>query len=187
MNKRTIRAARGEATVFFAVLALTLFISCATIHGETREGNAKALITPPSQEDQSVLKQRLQAARRDIEAFRVFAENFRNNGNVKTLMQLQNPVDDFLKKHVDNLLAQSIQHANLETTRLTAEIMFIKARLYLCLKRDDAAQMTVADMKKRFGSYQKISVELPGKTTTLDEGIRLLDEELTKAGAVGNK
>jgi len=42
-------------------------------------------------------------------------------------------------------------------------------------------------MKKRFGSYQKISVELPGKTTTLDEGIRLLDEELAKAGAAGKK
>ncbi len=186
MNERTIHAAWVQATVFFAGAAL--LISCGTAYAEgAREGNAKALLLPPSQEDQSVLKRRLLSAKRDIEAFRVFAENFRDNGNMKTLAQLQNPVDDFLKKHVDNLLTQSIQHANLETTRLTAEIMFIKARLFICLNRDDAAQQTVADMKKRFGSYQKISVELPGKTTTLDEGIRLLDEELAKAGAAGKK
>ena len=186
MNERTIHAAWVQATVFFVGAAL--LISCGTAYAEgAREGNAKALLLPPSQEDQSVLKRRLLSAKRDIEAFRVFAENFRDNGNMKTLAQLQNPVDDFLKKHVDNLLTQSIQHANLETTRLTAEIMFIKARLFICLNRDDAAQQTVADMKKRFGSYQKISVELPGKTTTLDEGIRLLDEELAKAGAAGKK
>ncbi|HYS43573.1 MAG TPA: hypothetical protein VEM32_06295 [Geobacteraceae bacterium] len=186
MNERTIHAAWVQTTVFFVGAAL--LISCGTAYAEgAREGNAKALLLPPSQEDQSVLKRRLLSAKRDIEAFRVFAENFRDNGNMKTLAQLQNPVDDFLKKHVDNLLTQSIQHANLETTRLTAEIMFIKARLFICLNRDDAAQQTVADMKKRFGSYQKISVELPGKTTTLDEGIRLLDEELAKAGAAGKK
>jgi hypothetical protein len=186
MNERTIHAAWVQATVFFVGAAL--LISCGSAYAEgAREGNAKALLLPPSQEDQSVLKRRLLSAKRDIEAFRVFAENFRDNGNLKTLAQLQNPVDDFLKKHVDNLLTQSIQHANLETTRLTAEIMFIKARLFICLNRDDAAQQTVADMKKRFGSYQKISVELPGKTTTLDEGIRLLDEELAKAGAAGKK
>ena len=186
MNKRIIHAAWVLATVYFVGAAL--LISCGTAYAEgAREGNAKALLLPPSQEDQSVLKRRLVSAKRDIEAFRVFAENFRDNGNTKTLAQLQNPVDDFLKKHVDNLLTQSIQHANLETTRLTAEIMFIKARLFICLNREDAAQQTVADMKKRFGSYQKISVELPGKTTTLDEGIRLLDEELAKAGAAGKK
>jgi hypothetical protein len=186
MNERTIHAAWVQATVFFVGAAL--LISCGSAYAEgAREGNAKALLLPPSQEDQSVLKRRLLSAKRDIEAFRVFAENFRDNGNLKTLAQLQNPVDDFLKKHVDNLLTQSIQHANLETTRLTAEIMFIKARLFICLNRDDAAQQTVADMKKRFGSYQKISVELPGKTTTLDEGIRLLDDELAKAGAAGKK
>ena len=186
MNERIIHAVWTRATVFFVGAALLM--SCGAAYAEgAREGNAKALLLPPSQEDQSVLKRRLLSAKRDIEAFRVFAENFRDNGNLKTLTQLQNPVDDFLKKHVDNLLTQSIQHANLETTRLTAEIMFIKARLFICLNRDDAAQQTVADMKKRFGSYQKISVELPGKTTTLDEGIRLLDDELAKAGAAGKK
>lgn len=186
MNKRTIHTAWVKATVF--IVGAALLISCGTAFAEgAREGTDKALLLPPSQEDQSVLKRRLLSAKRDIEAFRVFAENFRDNGNMKTLAQLQNPVDDFLKKHVDNLLTQSIQHANLETTRLTAEIMFIKARLFICLNRDDAAQKTVADMKKRFGSFQKISVELPGKTTTLDEGIRLLDEELAKAGAAGKK
>lgn len=140
-----------------------------------------AMVAPPPQEGQALLKRRLQTAKRDIEAFRIFAENFRANGNLKTLAQLQAPVDDFLKKHVDNLLEQSDQHATLETARLTAEIMFIKARLFLSLNRGDAARGTVAQMKQRFGAQQKISVELPGKTTTLDEGLRLLDEELAKS------
>jgi len=138
------------------------------------------MVLPPPQEDQSVLNRRLQAAKRDIEAFRIFAENFRKDGDMKTLAQLQNPVDDFLKKHVDNLLAQGFEYSTLETTRLTAEIMFIKARLFMSLNREESARNTVAEMKKRFGSYQKISVELPGKTTTLDHGIRMLDEELAK-------
>ena len=186
MNERTNHTAWVQAIIF--LVGAVLLISFGTAYAEgAREGTDKALLLPPSQEDQSVLKRRLQTAKRDIEAYRVFAENFRDNGNIKTLAQLQNPVDDFLKKHVDNLLTQSIQHSNLETTRLTAEIMFIKARLFICLNRDDAAQKTVADMKKRFGSFQKISVELPGKTTTLDEGIRLLDEELAKAGTAGKK
>lgn len=152
-----------------------------------KEDKNPALLMPPSQEDQAVLKRRLQMAKRDMEAFGVFADNFRKNGDMKTLVQLQNPVDDFLKKHVDNLLAQSFQHTNLETTRLTAEIMFIKARLFLALDRSDAARKTVAEMKQRFGSYQKISVELPGKTTTLSEGIRLMDEELAKIDTAQKK
>ena len=59
-------------------------------------------------------------------------------------------------------------------------IMFIKTRLLISLNRGDAARNCVSDMKQRFGSYQKISVDLPGKTTTLNEGVRMLDEELAK-------
>ena len=185
MNKRMIMAVRAQVSLFLTVL--TLLSSCGFAYGgSSREGN-QALLLPPSQEDQTVLTRRLQTAKRDIEAFRIFAENFRSNGDSKALAQLQYPVDDFLKKHVDNLLSQSLQHATLETIRLSAEIMFIKARIFLDLNRGDAAKRTVADMKQRFGSYQKISVELPGKTTTLDEGIRLLDEELAKTGAAGKK
>ena len=178
MNERISYAARTRATVLITGLALLLSfgVTCAA----SAQGGDSAMLPPPSQEDQAVLKRRLQTAKRDIEAFRIFAENSRNNGDKKTLAQLQNPVDDFLKKHVDNLLAQSAEHSTLETTRLTAEIMYIKTRLLMSLNRRDAALASVADMKRRFGTYQKISVELPGKTTTLDEGIRLLDEELAK-------
>lgn len=184
MNERIKHALRTQTAVFLTGLAL--FITCGVAHGGPREDN-QALLLPPSQEDQAVLKRRLQTAKRDIEAFRIFAENFRSNGDAKSLAQLQYPVDDFLKKHVDNLVTQSLQNATLETTRLTAEIMFIKARLFLDLNRSDAARKVVAEMKNRFGSYQKISVELPGKTTTLDEGIRLLDEELAKTATAERK
>ena len=186
MNERTSYASRVRGAVLITGLALLLSFGVAYAES-ARERAEPAMLPPPSQEDQSVLKRRLQTAKRDIEAFRIFTENSRNNGDVKTLAQLQNPVDDFLKKHVDNLLAQGTEHSTLETTRLTAEIMFIKTRLFMGLNRRDAAQNTVADMKKRFGSYQKISVELPGKTTTLDEGIRLLDEELAKTATTQKK
>lgn len=148
--------------------------------GINSETDISAMLPPPAREDQLMLNHRLQAARRDIDAFRIFAESFCENGDMKTLEQLQNPVDDFLKKHVDNLLALTADLSTLESNRLAAEIMFIKTRLLLSLNRREAAGNTVADMKKRFGSYPKISVELPGKTTTLDEGIRMLDAELTK-------
>jgi len=62
--------------------------------------------------------------------------------------------------------------------------MFIKTRLYMSMDRDDEARNTLAEIKKRFGSYQEISVELPDKRTTLNEGIRQLDAELTKTAKV---
>jgi hypothetical protein len=183
MKKQIVYVSRllVAALVMGLVLLLPFGVACAE---DTREGNNPAMLPPPMQEDQMVLKCRLQTARKDIEAFRVFAENFRDNGDLKTLSQLQRPVDDFLKKHVDNLLAQNVDYSTLDTSRLTAEIMFIKARLFICLNKREAARNTIAEMKKRFGAYPKISVELPGRTTTLDEGIRLLDEELTSTAAV---
>lgn len=146
-----------------------------------------SLLSPPAEVDQSVLNRRLQTARKDMAAFLSFAENFRKNGDLKALEQLRSPVDDYLTKHVDNLLVQGTEHSPLETTRVTAEILFIKARLFMSLDRRDEARNTVADMKKRFSSYQKISVEFPGKATTLDEGIRLLDEELAKVATAEKK
>jgi hypothetical protein len=169
-------------------MGLALLLSFGIAHAESaKDAVSSTLLPPPAHEDQSVLKRRLQTAKRDIETFRIFAENFRGNGDTKSLAQLQNPVDEFLKKHVDNLLAQGAENSTLETTRLTAEIMFIKTRLYLSLNRGDAARNTVEEIKKRFGSYQKISVDLPGKTTTLDEGIRQIDEELAKLSTSDKK
>lgn len=186
MNERVRHMSRSRAAVF--LLGLALLLSFGIAHAESaKDALSSSLLPPPAQEDQTVLKRRLQTAKRDIENFRIFAENFRSNGDTKELAQLQNPVDEFLKKHVDNLLAQGVENSNLETTRLTAEIMFIKTRLLLSLNRGDAARSTVDEMKKRFGSYQKISVDLPGKTTTLDEGIRMLDEELAKTSTSDKK
>jgi hypothetical protein len=186
MNERVRNMSRSRAAVFH--LGLALLLSFGIAHAESaKDAVSSTLLPPPAQEDQSVLTRRLQTAKRDIETFRIFAENFRGNSDAKSLAQLQNPVDEFLKKHVDNLLAQGVENSTLETTRLTAEIMFIKTRLFLSLNRRDAARNTVDEMKKRFGSYQKISVDLPGKTTTLDEGIRLLDEELAKIPSAEKK
>jgi hypothetical protein len=186
MKARNLFTSRVLSAMIIQGLAMLLFIgvSCA---GSAIESKSSSMLAPPVQEEQLVLKRRLQTAKKDLEAFLLFAENFRKNGDLKTLMQLQHPVEDFLKKHVDNILEQGAEHATLETTRLTAEIMFIKARLQMILNQGPAAKSTIAEMKKRFGSYQKISVELPGKTTTLDEGIRLLDEELAKTAAAVKK
>ncbi|MRR59190.1 MAG: hypothetical protein EG824_13400 [Deltaproteobacteria bacterium] len=179
MNERIGFVSRTQAAVLTMALTLLISVGSALAEGPIESSNT-AMLPPPAQEDQLILKRRLQAAKGDIEAFRVFAENFRKNGDMKTLAQLRSPVDDFLDKHVDNLLAQNTGHATLETTRLTAEIMFIKTRLFMSMDRNEDARNTVAEIKKRFGSYQEISVELPDKTTTLDEGIRQLDAELAK-------
>jgi len=179
MNESIGFISRTQAAVLTMALALLITYGSALAEGPI-ESSTTAMLPPPAQEDQLILKRRLQAAKGDIEAFRVFAENFRKNGDMKTLAQLRNPVDDFLNKHVDNLLAQNTGHATLETARLTAEIMFIKIRLFMSMNRNEDARNTVAEIKKRFGSYQEISVELPDKTTTLDEGIRQLDAELAK-------
>jgi hypothetical protein len=183
MNEQIIYVSRLLITVLIIELALLLPFGVASAESAKENGNT-AMLPPPMQEDQLVLEHRLRTARRDIEAFYVFADNFRTNGELKTLAQMQSPVDDFLKKHVDNLLAQNVERSTLDTSRLTAEIMFIKTRLFICLNKREAARNTIIEMKKRFGAYPKISVELPGRKTTLDEGIRLLDEELTKTAKV---
>lgn len=186
MNKRIGYGSMLQGAVI--TMGLALLLSCGFAYAE-KEGEkyTPSLLMPPAEVDQSLLNRRLQIARKDIEAFQVFAENFRNNGDPKGLAQLQNPADDFLAKHLDNLFERETEHSPIEATRLTAEIMFIKARLFMALNRGKAARDTIAEMKKRFSAYQKISVELPGKTTTLDKGIRLLDEELAKTAAAAKK
>lgn len=163
-----------------------LFFSLGSIASAEPAGESftPSLISSSGQEDQSVLNRRLQAASKDLDVFRTFAEHFSNNGEMKTVGQFQGPIDDYLKKHVDKLLAQARENSTLEITRLSAEIMFSKTWLYLSLNRTGDARATLADIKKRFAPYQKITVQLAGKTTTLDEGIRQLDNEITKTTAV---
>jgi hypothetical protein len=151
--------------------------ACAESAGESF---TPSLLSSSGQEDQSVLKYRLQAAKKDLEVFRTFVEHFSKNGEMKTVGQFQGPIDNYLKRHVDNLLAQDRENSTLEVTRLSAEIMVSKTRLYLDQMRTGDARAALAEIKKRFAPYQKITVQLAGKSTTLDEATRQLDEELTK-------
>lgn len=172
MNDQIKHALSRHVAIFLLCLTLLLLVGVA-FAGNDKE-DKPALPLPPSQEELSVLKTRFKTAKKDIEAFYIFADNFHKNGDTTSLEQLQKPVDDFLSKHVNNLLKQSLENKNLETVRLAAEIMFIKALLFQRLDRKEAAMNVVSGLKERFGSYQNMSVNLPGKTTTLDEGIRLL-------------
>ena len=175
MNEQ-IRTVSRQVVILLAGLML-LFLVGVAFAGNSKD-DKPALPLPPSQEELSVLKTRFKTAKKDIEAYYIFADNFRKNGDLASLDQLQKPVDDFLSKHVNNLLKQSLENKNLETVRLAAEIMFIKALLFQRLDRKEAAINVVSELKERFGSYQNISVNLPGKTTTLDEGIRLLGGDM---------
>jgi hypothetical protein len=153
----------------------------------TNDSFIPSLASPSLQEDTAVLNRRLLAVKKDLEQFLVFAEYFNSNGDTKTVEQFQVPVDDFLKRHVNRLLLQGVGQANLDTTRVTAEIMFIKARLFLNLNQVEAARITVAEMKKNFGPYQKNMVQISGKPIMLSEAIRQLDEELAKPTRSKNK
>jgi len=156
---------------------LLLGSTLAASGGEPGIDGSQSLTSPPSREEQAMLVQRLQTARKDVEAFAVFAENFRRNGDQKSLAQLQKPVDDYLRMHLNNLLLLGTEQATLETTRLTAEIMLARTMLLLSLGRQEPARESIAEIKNRFGSYQKISVEVGGKASTLDEIIRQLDRQ----------
>lgn len=170
--------------VLMAVPALLL--SSISVFAEGGAENYVPSLLPQSvEQNQSVLNRRLRGAKKDLEAFRIFAESFRAGEDVAKLQQLQVAVDDFLKKHVENLLAQVNEGSSLETTRLTAEIMFIRARLFASLNRGEASRNCIAEIRRRFAPYQKIALELPGKNTTLEEALRLLDEELTKSPTTG--
>jgi len=173
---------RGIAMLMGPILFLSLNSrACAESVGE---GFTPSLLPSSGQEDQSVLNRRLQAARKDLESFRSFADHFNTNGEAKIASQLQDPIDDYMKRHVDKLLLQARENSAIEVIRLSAEIMLTKTRLHLALNRAEDARTTLAEIKKRFAPYQRISVQLAGKTTTLDEVLRQLDEEVTKTTAV---
>lgn len=148
--------------------------------GNQAESFTPSLMSAPGQEDMASLNQRLQTVKKDLEIFRTFAEHFGSSGETEVLSQLQTPLDDYLRKHVNILLEQSPESITLESTRLTAEVLFVKARILMALNRGEDAQSTISDMKKRFAPYQKITIQAPEKTTTLDEAIRQLEEELSK-------
>lgn len=177
MNKRIVSLLRCSALI----IGLTLLFPRANSYaGSPNESLTPSLKSPAAQEDTSTLNRRFLAVKKDLAQFLVFAEYSTTTGDTKTVEQLHSPVDDFLKRHVDNLLIQGSEQVSLETTRLSAELMFIKTRLLLILNQIEPARITVAEMKKRFGPYQKITVQVSEKSTTLTEAIRMLDEELTK-------
>jgi len=184
MKKLVISYARIALLVAGLATFLPLSGTCAE---GTNDSFTPSLVPPTSQEDASVLNRRLLAAKKDLEQFLAFAEYFTAQGDTRTVEQLQGPVDDYLKRHVDRLLAQGTGQVGLETTRLSAEILFIKTRLYVNLNQVEAARTTVAEMKRHFGQYQKNMIQVSGKPTMLGEAIRQLDEELAKPVRTKNK
>ncbi|MBP1728847.1 MAG: hypothetical protein H6Q56_1220 [Deltaproteobacteria bacterium] len=150
-----------------------------------RQGDSvtPSLQSPAGQANVSSLSLRLQAVKKDLEIYLTFAEHFNNSGETKTVAQLQAPLSDYLTRHVNNLLTQAAESSNVEAIRLAAEIMYIKTCLLMALNQSEEARAVIDDMKKVLASYQKITVQIPGKTTTLDEAILQLDNELTKTTA----
>jgi hypothetical protein len=177
MNKLMMSHVRIALLIAGLATLIPLSAACAD---STNEILTPSLVSPPAQEDASLLNRRLLAVKKDLEQYQVFAENFATNGDMKAVEQLQGPLDDFLKRHVDHLLHQGAEQVNLETIRLSAEIMYMKTRLFANLNQGEAARTQVAEMKKRFGPYQKNTVHISGKSTTLSEAVRQLDEELAK-------
>lgn len=181
MNDRFLGKCLVRGSVRLMVTVLFLSLGCAAWAEDGGESFTPSLLPSSGQEDQAVLSRRLQAARKDLEAFRVFAEHFSASSETKTAGQFQGPIDDYLKRHVDRLLTQARENSTVEIIRLSAEIMLAKTRLQLALNRAEEARSTLAEMKKRFAPYQRIAVQLAGKTTTLDEIFHQLDKEVAKA------
>lgn len=146
-----------------------------------------SLAAPSAQEDTTVLNRRLLSAKKDLEQFLVFAGHFSSNGDMKTAEQLKSPADDYLKRHVNRLLMQGINQGNPDTSCLTAEIMFIKARFYVSTNQPEAAKATVEEIRKNFPAIQKNMIDISGKPTMLSEAVRQLDEELAKPARSINK
>jgi capsule polysaccharide export protein KpsE/RkpR len=181
MNRRVTS---GLKIVALTAALTALFPLGSGFAADQGESFTPSLMAPAAQEDTAAVIRRLQSVKKDLEVFQTFAEHFSNSGDTKTATQLQAPLDDYLKKHVDSLVAQATNSPTLEATRLSAEILILKTRIFMYLNRAEAARETVDDMKRRFAPYQKIAVQLPGKTSTLDEVIRQLDDELSKSASI---
>ncbi|GFO66362.1 hypothetical protein M1B72_05800 [Geomonas paludis] len=126
------------------------------------------------------LELRLQTVKKDLLVMLNFAEHFIASGETKTAAQLQAPLDDYLRRHADYLVVQAVDGSNIEMTQLSAEIALVKTRLLIVLNYRDDAGSVLTDMKRLYAPYQKMSVQIQGKTTTLDEAIRQLDTDLAR-------
>jgi hypothetical protein len=138
---------------------------------------------PTEQANESGLELRLQTVKKDLLIFLTFAEHFIRSGETKTAAQLQGPLDDYLRRHADYLVVRATESSNIEMIQLSAEVTLIKIRLLIALNYRDDANAVLAEMKRLFAPYQQMSVQILGKTTTLDEAIRLMDGDMARIAA----
>lgn len=164
------------------VVAGAATLLCAAPLFSAQQGGAPQE-APAEQRDESGLEPRLQTVKKDLLVFLGFAEHFTAGGETKTATQLQGPLDDYLRRHADYLITQAAESSDMALTQLSAEIALVKVRLLIVLNYREDADTVLAEMKKLYAPYQKMSVQLLGKTTTLDEAIRQLDTDLAKVAA----
>lgn len=184
MNNRIIT----RITIMSLVVGLAMLYPIGVISAEVSTENfTPSLKATSHQEDDMRLNRRLKSAKKDLEVLPGFVEYFSDTGDTKALEQLQESLDIFLQKHVDNHLALCTEDSGIETIILSAEIMYLKARLFLILNREGDAKATVAEMKKRFASHQNVTVTIAGTATMLNEMILDLDEDLINNSSVWKK
>lgn len=145
---------------------------------ESTENFTPSLKSTVHPDDDARINRRLKSAKKDLEALPDFVEYFSDTGDTKALEQLRQSLDTFLQKHVDVHLALCTEDSAVETIMLSAEIMLLKARLFLLLNMEGDTKTIVAEMKKRFASHQNITVSVAGKTAMINEMIHDLDEDL---------
>jgi hypothetical protein len=148
---------------------------------------APAGVQPDILDDDSRLNLRLKAVKKDLEVLPNFADYFDATGDANSLDRMREPLEGFLKNHVDSLLAQCGDGSSDDTKLLAAEIMILKAHLLMNVKRDGEAIYTLTEMKRRFSSLQNVIVELSGMTATLYELTQHLEDELKKAAPAAKK
>lgn len=163
------------------VTAVVSLLAASALFAAEPQGVVTAVQEPTSEQANDLgLELRLQTVKKDLLVFLNFAEYFIASGETKTAAQLQAPLDDYLRRHVDYLVIQAVDGSNIEMTQLSAEIALIKTRLLIVLNYRDDAGSVLAEMKRLYAPYQKMSVQIQGKTTTLDEAIRQLDSDLAR-------
>lgn len=184
MNTRLLSVVK----IAILVVGLSVFYPGGVAYAARSNDDSSASAKSPSQQtDDSRLNKRLLATKKDLEVLPSFAEYFNDTGDSKSLQQLQEPFDLFLSKHVDKLVAQCTEDSSIDTIMLTAEVMYLKTRLFLVLGRESDAKASVTEMKSRFASHQNLTVTVSGTTTTLNEMILELDEELENAAPARKK
>ncbi|WP_129127807.1 hypothetical protein [Geomonas oryzae] len=163
------------------VTAVVSLLNASALFAAEPQGVAAPVQEPTSEQANDLgLELRLQTVKKDLLVFLNFAEHFIASGETKTAAQLQAPLDDYLRRHVDYLVTQAVDGSNIEMTQLSAEIALVKTRLLIVLNYRDDAGSVLAEMKRLYAPYQKMSVQIQGKTTTLDEAIRQLDSDLAR-------